>query len=80
MSRHLQDIRPKLSEPFPIPIRYWTDPKTGLVIPKRPEENLAWRMELLEKAEKDDSYDVAKFAIEISADTLYSRTFTIDHQ
>ena len=33
-----------------------------------------------DKAEKDGSYDVAKFAIEISADTLYSRTFTIDHQ
>lgn len=33
-----------------------------------------------DKAEKDGSYDVANFAIEISADKLYSRTFTIDHQ
>ncbi len=33
-----------------------------------------------EKAEKDASYDVANFAIEISADTLYSRSFTIDHK
>ena len=32
------------------------------------------------QAKKDGSYDVANFAIEISADTLYSRTFTIDHQ
>jgi len=32
------------------------------------------------KTEKDGSYDVANFAIEISADTIYSRTFTIDHQ
>lgn len=54
MSRHFVDIRPQLSEPFPIPIRYWTDPKIGLVVPKRPEENLAWRMDLLEKAEKDE--------------------------
>lgn len=29
---------------------------------------------------KDGSHDVANFAIEISADTLFSRTFTIDHQ
>jgi len=33
-----------------------------------------------DKAEKDGSYDVANFAIEISANELYSRTFTIDHQ
>jgi hypothetical protein len=34
----------------------------------------------IEEIEKDSSYDVANFAIEISADTLYSRTFTIDHK
>jgi len=34
----------------------------------------------IEKIEKDNSYDVANFAIEISAATLYSRTFTIDHK
>ena len=34
----------------------------------------------IEEIEKDYSYDVANFAIEISADTLYSRTFTIDHK
>ena len=54
MSRHLTDIRPQLSIPFPIPIETWTDPKTGISIPKRPEANLAWRMEMIEKASKDE--------------------------
>ena len=52
-SRNLTDIQPKLQEPFPIPCDMWTDPKTGLSVPKRPEANLKWRMELIEKAEKD---------------------------
>jgi len=33
-----------------------------------------------EKAETTGAHDIAKFAVEISADTFYSRTFTIDHQ
>ena len=33
-----------------------------------------------EKHENNVSFDVGNFAIEISADKLYSRTFTIDHQ
>jgi hypothetical protein len=33
-----------------------------------------------EKAETSGARDIAKFAVEISADTFYSRTFTIDHQ
>jgi hypothetical protein len=33
-----------------------------------------------EKADKPGARDIAKFAVEISADTFYSRTFTIDHQ
>ena len=31
----------------------WTDPITGLVVPKRPAENLSWRLKLLEAAEND---------------------------
>ena len=33
-----------------------------------------------EKSEPAGARDIAKFAVEISADTFYSRTFTIDHQ
>jgi hypothetical protein len=42
--------------------------------------NIIGELRGTDKAEKDGSYDVAKFAIEISADTLYSRAFTIDHR
>jgi len=42
--------------------------------------NIIGALRSTEKAKEDGSYDVANFAIEISADTLYSRTFTIDHQ
>ena len=42
--------------------------------------NIIGQLRGTEKGEKDGSHDVAKFAVEISADTLYSRTFTIDHQ
>jgi hypothetical protein len=40
-------------EPFPNIPEVWRDPKTGIMIPKRKEANLAWRMDLIEKAEKD---------------------------
>ena len=33
-----------------------------------------------EKAETVKSHDIAKYAVEISADTFFSRTFTIDHK
>lgn len=33
-----------------------------------------------EKAESDKTHDIAKYAVEISADTFFSRTFTIDHK
>jgi len=53
MSRHLQELRPNLPTPFPNIPDIWTDPKTGIAIPKRKEENIKWRMDLLEQAEYD---------------------------
>lgn len=53
MSRSKTDLRPTLPEPFPVPVNLWVDPKTGLVIPKPKEENLIWRMDMLERAEND---------------------------
>jgi len=53
-SRHLQDIKPQLPTPFPVPLETWTDPKTGVRIPKHPEANLVWRMDMIEQAEKDE--------------------------
>lgn len=46
-------IKPTLSEPFPNVPKIWTDPITGLKVPKNPTENLLWRAKLLKKAEKD---------------------------
>lgn len=46
-------LKPTLKEPFPDLQRYWTDPITGLVVPKQVEENIEWRGNLLERAEKD---------------------------
>ena len=42
--------------------------------------NIIGNLRGTEKAETADSQDIAKFAVEISADTFYSRTFTIDHK
>ena len=42
--------------------------------------NIIGNLRGTEKTEKPAARDIAKFAVEISADTFYSRTFTIDHQ
>jgi len=34
-----EDLKPKLSEPFPQEIIRWKDPKTGIVVPKLEIEN-----------------------------------------
>jgi hypothetical protein len=44
---------PQLSTPFPSNRRYWTCPKTGLIVPKWKDENIEWRQELSKKAEHD---------------------------
>lgn len=48
--------RPKLSEPFPDTPPLWTDPVTGLVIPKSVPANLRWRIDLLRRAEEDHGF------------------------
>jgi hypothetical protein len=42
--------------------------------------NIIGNLRGTETAETAGPYDIAKFAVEISADTFYSRTFTIDHK
>ena len=48
-----EDLKPKLSEPFPQEIIRWKDPKTGIVVPKLEIENIQWRAKLLQAAEND---------------------------
>ena len=42
--------------------------------------NIIGNLRGTEKAETAGSQDISKYAVEISADTFYSRTFTIDHK
>ena len=42
--------------------------------------NIIGNLRGTEKAETIKKHDIAKYAVEISADTFYSRTFTIDHK
>jgi hypothetical protein len=45
--------KPTLKQPFPSGNRYWTDPKTGLIVPKFEDENRVWKEELLLQAAED---------------------------
>ncbi len=42
-----------MKQPFPLGNRYWTDSKTGLIIPKFLDENIVWKEKLLLEAEND---------------------------
>lgn len=47
---------PRLLEPFPSGRRFWTCPKTGLVVPKWPGEHLIYREKILKRAESDSIF------------------------
>lgn len=49
-------IKPHLKEPFPNIPAVWTDPVTGLKVPKGRVRNLQYRTKVLERAEQDESY------------------------
>lgn len=52
----IQALEPQLKEPFPNIPEFWTDPITGLKVPKRFQENIEWRKKLLHKADKDHGF------------------------
>lgn len=47
-------VKPVLEENFPNFPKIWKCPETGLRVPKEPDKNLAWRIELLAKADRDE--------------------------
>jgi hypothetical protein len=51
-----QTTKPNLSTPFPNMPAIWTDPITGLAVPKRIHENLEWRARLLRDADADPKF------------------------
>jgi hypothetical protein len=54
MSANASILKPVLPSPFPDVPKYWRCPKTGLLVPKDPTENLQWRAKLLAEAEDDE--------------------------
>jgi hypothetical protein len=46
-------VEPQLDPDFPRVVRTWTDPFSGIVVPKIPEQNLQWRADMLAAAEND---------------------------
>jgi hypothetical protein len=49
-------VKPQLAEPFPNMPAVWTDPITGLQVPKGLRENLEYRARLLRAAEEDPAF------------------------
>jgi hypothetical protein len=49
----IDPLKPRLASPFPPAGGIWTDPVTGLKVPKGITANLEWRGRLLHAAEKD---------------------------
>ena len=52
-----------LSEPFPDIKPLWTDPITGIQVPKDPLKNMQWRMELLKRAERDTGFQAELYTM-----------------
>ncbi|KKL13659.1 hypothetical protein LCGC14_2523550 [marine sediment metagenome] len=48
-----ENLKPRLSEPFPNVPQYWKCPKTSIIVPKFETENVLWRADVLRRAEKD---------------------------
>ena len=48
-----QNLKPTLRTPFPDTSKFWKDPKTGIMVPKHEQENIEYRSNLLQRAEKD---------------------------
>lgn len=51
-----QNLKPKLSSPFPKGREFWTCPVTGLKVPKRLGANLRYRETILREAETDKGF------------------------
>lgn len=56
MTANLSITKPTLPEPFPDIPPIWKDKITGLEVPKRLNDNLRWRANLLDRAERDEGF------------------------
>ena len=64
-----------LSEPFPDIPDLWKCPITGLRIPKKPVENIQWRMELLKRLEKDTRFQAELYTAASQSLLFWINTF-----
>lgn len=58
MESVIEQLRPKLSEPFPNTPEFFTCPKTGLKVPKQENANLIYRQKIIAAAENDKGMQV----------------------
>ncbi len=56
MQATLEQLKPSLSTPFPSMPRFYKDPKSNIMIPKREAENIEWRHQTIADAEDDEGY------------------------
>lgn len=61
MAANAFSMKPELPEPFPEVPAFWRCPKTGLIVPKNPADNLKWRATMLSQAEDDDELQEALY-------------------
>ncbi len=74
MNNYIVSI-PVLSEPFPNIPETWKDPKTGIIVPKKPAANILWREKLLRKAENDVGLQKDLMAACIESTLFWINTF-----
>lgn len=67
--------KPVLEVPFPKPQYFWTDPITGMIVPKDPIKNLQWRAELLTAAENDQNLQVDLYTASAQSILFWANAF-----
>lgn len=70
----------KLKTPFPDVRPLWTDPITGLVVPKSVLANLTWRMEILRRAEKDSGFQSELYTAASQSLLFWINTFVFTYR
>ena len=80
MSQNSFITAPELSAPFPNVPPVWTCPITGFKVPKRVDENLRWRVELLKAAEKDTGLQQDLFSAAAHSILFYMNAFCFTYR
>ncbi|HDY86801.1 MAG TPA: hypothetical protein ENH82_01655 [bacterium] len=71
----IEELKPSLSEPFPNVPQHWKCSKTGILIPKFPDENIRWREKMLTNAEHDPILQMDLLAASKESQLLWINLF-----